>query len=334
MTVKELEGVSKERILKELSGMLAAPHFVDKGLPLMFKLGIDKTIPGLSELFEDLKTCLQTPKWHSEGGIFNADFKKEDGTVVEKFEAISGADLAAKFAKVDKDIECEITKIITCGNAFDHTMLVMEEMAKQLFKEDGTSDFDEHTRFVMMMAAMLHDCGKPASGRKNGKKNPDDLWCKTKDHDIVGEPIAFDFCKNLGMTNKDCDDIAWLVKHHMRAHQIEETKSKCKRWRLISHPLFDKLVMLARADERGCRKTKRDEWRGIDHSFTLPEIYELVGKPMPERILTGDDIIARGFEPGPTFKKALDKAYEFQIDKGITDKESLFKNVKGIVKGN
>ena len=89
---------------------------------------------------------------------------------------------------------------------------------------------DTHERFILQFAALLHDIGKPESARKNGKKNPEDAWGKTKDHDVVGEPLAYEFCKNLGMTNEDCDTIAWLVKHHMRAHQLTDIKSKCKIW--------------------------------------------------------------------------------------------------------
>lgn len=324
MTINSLEGVSKERILKELMGMFSSPYFVSKGLPLMFKLGIDKVIPGFAEFFEDLKSCAQNPDWHAEGA---------DLTVYGYVAHIDGASFVENYlenpAYVNSKFEWTVNK---CGTVYEHTMLVMEEMSKQLFKEDGTSDYSEHDRFILMMAAMLHDIGKPVSARKNGPKNPGDAWGKTADHDVVGAPLAYDFCKALGMTNDDCEEIQWLVKHHMRMHQIENTKSKCKRWKLVSNPLFDKAVMLARADERGCRKTKDDLWRGIDNSLNNADIAKLVGVPMPARVLTGDYIISKGYTPGPNFKKALEKAYEFQINDNITDEDRLLRLVKGILK--
>lgn len=319
MDIKSLDGVSKERILKELSGMMSAPYFVEKGLPLMLETGIYKIIPGLSDFFEDLKSCTQNPAWHAEGATLEVDLP-------EGKKVMSGDEY------VDLGFFGKPFKVLKCGTVYEHTIHVLEEMSKQIYKDDGSSDFDEHDRFILMMAALLHDIGKPTSARKNGKKNPEDGWGKTKDHDVVGAPLAYDFCKALGMTNDDCETIKWLVLHHMRFHQLSDMKSECKIWMITSHPLFKFGIMLARADERGCRKTKEDEWYGIDLALESDLVKKHLDEPMPARILTGDDIIAKGYAPGPNFKKALSKAYEFQIDDGITDKDRLFSLVKGIVK--
>ena len=326
--VLSLDGVSKERILKELVGMFGQPYFVSKGLPLMLELGIDKLIPGLHEMFEDMKTCYQNPKWHAEGATISFTYISKDlaakrrmGMDVDPgFVTCSGEEYVEEYYN-NKNYICNINKVIQCGTVYDHTLLVMEEMAKQ-----------EHD-YLDMFAALLHDIGKPESARKNGKKNPEDAWGKTKDHDIVGEPLAYEFCKNLGMTNEDCETIAWLVKHHMRAHQLTDIKSKCKIWRMTSHPLFSRLVKLAEADENGCRKTDVDEWEGIQKAISRPDIAELIGVPMPARLLTGDDLISKGYTPGPLFKKSLDRAYQGQIDEDITDKELLYRKfAKGILK--
>jgi len=320
MDIKSLEKVSKERILKEFLKTLAGPYFCEKGFPLMESTGIIGLIPGLSEVFEDMKTCNQNPDWHAEGAILRV--RREDGTI----EDVKGEDFSSQGCKG------EIVSIVKCGTVYEHTLEVMLEMEKQLFDEDKKPLYDEHTRAILMLAAILHDIGKAPSARKNGKKSPDLLWGKTKDHDFVGAPLAYDFCKNLGMTNDDCDTIYWLVEHHMRYHQISEMKSKCRLWHFVSNPLFDMGIMLAKADERGCRKTKVDEWSGIEAALELDSIKELRGKPMPKGILTGDDLIKEGHKPGPGFKKALEKALENQINLGMTDKTLLYKSVKGIVK--
>lgn len=322
MTIRSLKDVSKERILKEFMGMLAGPYFVEKGFPLMVKTGILGLIPGLKEIFDDMKSCYQNPDWHAEGAILEVE------TSNDHTEKMTGDEY------VDNGYFGKPFKVIKCGTVYEHTVHVMGEMEKQLFDSKGHPLFDDHTRSILMLAAILHDIGKPPSARKNGKKSPELAWGKTKDHDIVGAPLAYEFCKNLGMSNADCESIEWLVKHHMRFHQLSEMKSKCKIWRLTSHPLFQYGIMLAKADERGCRKTKDDEWYGIDRALEEPIVKEVLGKEMPPRILTGDFLIQKGFNPGPTFKKALDKAYEFQINDSISDKEELFKKIKGIVKGH
>jgi len=42
----------------------------------------------------------------------------------------------------------------------------------------------------------------------------------------------------------------------------------------------------------------------------------------PEPLLTGDDLIAAGFEPGPQFKDVLDRVYDAQLEGGLTTPEA------------
>jgi hypothetical protein len=46
------------------------------------------------------------------------------------------------------------------------------------------------------------------------------------------------------------------------------------------------------------------------------------GIVLPEPDITGDDLIQAGAKPGPLFKKALDIAFNQQLD-GVTDKHKL-----------
>jgi len=197
---------------------------------------------------------------------------------------------------------------------------------------------DEHKRFVMMMAAFLHDVGKCYShlGMKHnvvkmldGRTFEEDVP-KVTDHDIVGAPFAECFCKEIGMTNADAKLIYHLTKYHMRVHRLSEMKSKCAIWSLVSKPFFGDLVVLAKCDEGLCIKVTEDEWSGIASSLKLPNISELIDKPMPARIITGDDLVKAGLKPDETFKKRLEVAYTFQIDKDCNDKDRLLKTALGV----
>ena len=46
-------------------------------------------------------------------------------------------------------------------------------------------------------------------------------------------------------------------------------------------------------------------------------------KPLP--LITGKDLIALGFAPGPIFKKILDGVYDAQLDAKIASKEDAIK---------
>lgn len=128
--VLSLDGVSKERILKELVGMFGEPYFVSKGLPLMLKLGIDKLIPGLHKMFENMKTCYQNPKWHAEGATINFDYRvRTDGSNKVCNKTCSGNEYVEKYYN-NPIFDCNIREIKECGTVYDHTLLVMEETAK------------------------------------------------------------------------------------------------------------------------------------------------------------------------------------------------------------
>lgn len=204
-------------------------------------------------------------------------------------------------------------------SVFSHTMLVMREMAKV--------DHD----WIDMLAALLHDIGKPECAKEKKKKHETDTWYVTKTHDVKGAPLAEAYCKSLGMSNKDCVQVANIVLHHMDMHHLGEYTSKYKIMKLLNNSDFDRLVKLCRCDTIGSICTEPDEYKTIDEALEM--FKDLVGVPMPDPIITGRDLIAAGIQPNPNFAKALEVAYKVQIDQDETDKKALLNNVLNIAKG-
>ena len=202
------------------------------------------------------------------------------------------------------------------GNVFNHTMLVSENMVSQ-----------EHD-WLDVLAAILHDVGKPEAGRRNGLKNG--VPC-VHGHDVIGAPIAYDFCKNLGMKNEDCEMIRWLVENHMLAHRISETKSKYKVWKLVSHKWFDRLLKLSNADSKGSIHDVPDELPDLCEFIKEPWVASLIGKPMPKPIVTGVDLMALEIKPNKNFAKALETGYKMQIDNN-TPKKEIISNIANLAK--
>lgn len=212
------------------------------------------------------------------------------------------------------------------GSVFVHTRMAMEAMAEILDKED------EHERFVMQMAAFLHDVGKPVSASKREKKNSEDTFYKMKDHDTLGAPVAYNFCKNLGMANKDCEIIRNMVEHHMMMHRFTEFSSRYKVMQLLHNKDFNRLVKLCMADERGCVMTQPDEWPRIEDALKIPKFAEMLRTPMPEPWITGKDLLDAGCVPGPGFKKALEVAYKVQVDGHETRRLAILNNAIALAK--
>lgn len=272
--------VSKERMLKELTGTFGGKYFMkktDRSFEHMIAFKITEVL-GMQKVIEGLAATTQNPVWHAEGSVFI------------------------------------------------HTRMTMEAMA------DILTDEDEHERFLMQMAAFLHDIGKPICAAKKEKKNPEDTFYKMKEHDILGAPVAFDFCKSIGMANKDCEVIRNLTEHHMQMHRFTESKSRYKVMTLLHNKDFDRLVKLCKADERGCIKTQPDEWPKIDDALRMPQFAEMLRTPMPEPIITGQDLLDAGCKPGPAFKKALEVAYKVQVDGHETRKTAILNNAIALVK--
>lgn len=266
--------ISRERKLKEIIGIFGGSNFMkenDQTFDFLRYFHLTDII-GLEVILLDMKATAQTPKWHSEGSVYN------------------------------------------------HTILVMKEMAKQ-----------EHD-WLDMLAACLHDIGKPIEAKKRIKKNPEDTWFRVVNHDVSGAQAVKVYCRDgLGMSKKDCALIEKLVAVHMKMHELGKLK-KFNAWSLTSDPDFDRMVKLCRADANGCIKTQVDEFLTIDDSLELPEIKELIGKPMPAPIITGNDLIEAGIKPCPNFSRALDIAYRCQVNNNQTNKKYLLKIAKDGIK--
>ena len=326
----DFNDVSKERILKELEKTFGGKYlFSNKCTPFMFFMacGIHHKI-GMAQLMTDMANIEQSWMWHSEGSTWLVEGKEVPGAEV------------SDFSKAEPLVH---------GNVWDHVARVMK-----LMSEKTQDDPDEHHRFIMMMAAFLHDIGKAHSdlGIKhndfifNGKEFSEDIP-RVSDHDVVGAPIAYDFCKNLGMTNDDCEFVRAMTENHMRMHQLKKMKSATKIWKFIKDNPFDDLIILAECDEGGCIKSVSDEWDGIIESLNkeveiytmetefgvrrrIVKINDLRTMDLPKPVLTGDDLIKFGLTPGPLFKKILRRTFEYQIDRGIYDKTKLFNMSKSL----
>lgn len=321
--------VSKERMLKELEGIFGGKHFIEclsgytpetddcfEKVTGLFYPSLISEVMGFESIFKEMEDTEQSFKWHAEGALIRLR---------------SGE---PRIVRCDEDLK-EFKELVHHGNVMDHTTRVVVNMLNELDK----TEFDIHKRFLMVMAAFLHDCGKPIAAKKLGVKHSEfkvngidivEDVPKVVSHDIEGEKPAFEFCKSLGMSNADCSFVSGLVKRHMRAHQIGDMKNKARLWKFVQKEFFQELVVLARADERACIKTVDDNWNGIDNVLARPEIKALVETPLPKALVDGNALIAAGLAPSPSFKKMIDIAFEQQINKGISDVNALVKMVKGV----
>ncbi len=195
------------------------------------------------------------------------------------------------------------------GDVWIHTMMVLDEAAKLRFN-------DEEKDLILMFAALLHDIGKPQTTQKIEGR------IRALRHEDIGEELSKECLERLTTYKKLIDEVAKLVKYHLRVRQLFEGKAKnaaIKKLRLKVDLIL--LERLSRADYFGrISKEKKKHFEAGD--WFLQKIDELNLKDSaPKPFLSGKDLIALGLKPSPQFKKILDKVYELQLEEELKSKE-------------
>ncbi|QNI32782.1 CCA tRNA nucleotidyltransferase [Alloacidobacterium dinghuense] len=182
------------------------------------------------------------------------------------------------------------------GDVWVHTLLLLEKLPA------GVSP-------TLAWGALLHDVGKPATF----ERAPDRI--RFNGHVEVGVRIAEDICRRLRFSSEDTAQIASLVANHMRFGDVKHMKESTLK-RFFRLPRFSEHLELHRID---CLSSHADlslyEY-AKERYETLPE--EAVKPPL---LVTGEDLIAAGYRPGPRFKEMLAVAEDAQLEGLIASKD-------------
>ncbi len=182
------------------------------------------------------------------------------------------------------------------GDVWVHTLLLLEKLPA------GVSP-------TLAWGALLHDVGKPATF----ERAPDRI--RFNGHVEVGVRIAESICRRLRFSSEETAQIAALVENHMRFGDVMRMKESTLK-RFFRLPRFPEHLELHRID---CLSSHAD-LSLYDYAKrryeTLPE--EAVKPPL---LVTGEDLIAAGYRPGPRFKEMLAAAEDAQLEGHIASKD-------------
>ena len=182
------------------------------------------------------------------------------------------------------------------GDVFVHTLLLLDKLAP------GCSP-------TLAWGALLHDVGKPATFRVA----PDRI--RFDGHVDVGVRIAEEICRRLRFSNDETEQILALVEHHMRfAHAMRMSESTFKKF--VRMPHFDEHLELHRID---CQSSHGDL---TTYDFTREKMAALPPDAVrPTPLITGDDLIAAGYVPGPQFKQILSTVEDGQLEGRLQNRD-------------
>jgi poly(A) polymerase len=196
------------------------------------------------------------------------------------------------------------------GDVFVHTLLLLEKL-----QAVGSGSVSASVSKTLAWGALLHDVGKPPTFRVA----PDRI--RFDGHVDVGVKMAAEICHRLRFSNDETGQILALVANHMRFADVERMKQSTLK-KFLRLPAFDEHLELHRIDclsshgQLDAYEYSQEQLRSIP-----PEAI----RPTP--LITGQDLIDAGYEPGPRFKEVLSAVEDAQLEGRLTSREAAMEFV-------
>jgi poly(A) polymerase len=185
------------------------------------------------------------------------------------------------------------------GDVWTHTLLMLGGLPA------GVSP-------TLAWGVLLHDVGKPPTFRPASETGD---RIRFDGHVEVGVRMSEEICRRLRFSSEETEQILALVANHMKFKDVESMRASTLK-RFVRLRRFDEHLALHRLD---CLSSHRqlDAYNFVQRFIadTPPE------EVRPQRLLTGDDLAAMGFEPGPLYGKILATLEDAQLEGQIKTRE-------------
>jgi len=201
-----------------------------------------------------------------------------------------------------------------------HTWLVCDR-ARELI-----DDLDYPRRVTVMLAALCHDLGKPATTQfVDGR-------IRSRGHEEAGVAPTESLLDRLKIYTLEGYDVrsqvVALVRDHLKPgefYRLHDEVSDGAFRRLARRCELELLYRVARADSLGRNApwVPREKWYdAAPQEWFIRRARELeVEKRPPAPLLMGRHLLEMGLKPSPLFKRILDAVYELQLDNRVTTLE-------------
>jgi poly(A) polymerase len=167
---------------------------------------------------------------------------------------------------------------------------------------------------VLAFGALLRDVGKTEIAAGHSQWTADE-------HSLPGAKISRDLCRRLRMSNEETDRIVDLVSMHTELPRIDSMRESERR-RFLCRPDIRDHLELFRAGCLAGRK-KLDCYRRC-----LQKIREYERTPAPSPLISGEDLIALGYAPGPIFGKILQAIEDLQLEGILRTREEALEHIQ------
>lgn len=191
------------------------------------------------------------------------------------------------------------------GDVWMHTKMVVDAAAE---RAQGRN-LSKESALTLMLAAVCHDMGKPATTATNDKGR-----ITSHGHSEAGIEPADRFLDGIGVPQAHRTKIQKLVQEHLFPSVNKDAgPSAIKKLAHRLHPAtIQELVDVGWADHKG----RGTSWDGYpEGDMLLKKAEELaIAESKPAPLLQGRDLIALGMTPSKQFGVVLRQVYELQLE--------------------
>lgn len=175
------------------------------------------------------------------------------------------------------------------GDVWIHTLLLLEKLPANVSP-------------TLAWGALLHDVGKPPTFRVA----PDRI--RFDGHVDIGVKMTEQLGRDLRFSNDDLAQVSALVANHMKFAEVTRMRESTLK-RFMRTPRFEEHMALHKMD--------------VLSSHGNMELYDFVKEKMdhtpvqeirPAPLISGKELIAEGYRPGPRFKQILSAVEDAQLE--------------------
>ena len=189
------------------------------------------------------------------------------------------------------------------GDVWTHTLMLLEQL-------------EPECSMTLAWGALLHDVGKPPTFRRA----PDRI--RFDRHVEVGAAMGAEICRRFRFSNDETRQVLALIENHMRFMDARRMKASTLK-RFFRLEQFDEHLALHRMDCLAA-SGNLEHWEFVrERWLAMPE--EAV-RPRP--LLTGRELIAAGYKPGPQFRAMLTAVEDAQLEGAIATQEEALNLVR------
>jgi tRNA nucleotidyltransferase (CCA-adding enzyme) len=200
------------------------------------------------------------------------------------------------------------------GDVWIHTLMVIDEARR------ANADLDRAHLATIMLAAVCHDLGKPATTAVI------DGRIRSPGHEEAGIEPATRLLDRLNVNSIDNFDVRGqvlaLTAHHLKPgafYKVRDELTDGAFRRLAQKVDMELLARIAKADCLG--RTGQFDCSAMDWFLERSRALGVEHKP-PAPILMGRHLLELGVTPGPRMGEILKSVYELQLDGAIPDLDS------------